>query len=197
MVFVGVSNPPSGTWPGTPYTVITNTPYIAEKPYLYVDTNINFYVMVPSLKTNSLGTSWASGPTPGVSVSISQFYIAQPGTDNAGSINAALNSGLNLILTPGIYHLTNSINVTRPDTIVMGLGFPTSVPTNGNPAMVISDVNGVKVSGILFDAGTTASPSLLEVGTATSSVDHSADPICLYDICCRVGGEFAGSRPTV
>ena len=100
---------------------------------------------------------------------------------------------MNLILTPGIYHLTNSILVTQPDTIVMGLGLPTLIPTNRNPAMVISDVDGVKVSGIIFDAGTTASPSLLEVGTATSSVDHSADPICLYDICSRVGGQFVGT----
>ena len=127
-------------------------------------------------ETNVIGTTWASGPTPGVSVPISQFYIAQPGTDNAGSINAALNSGLNLILAPGIYHLTNSILVTNPDTIVLGLGFPTLVPTNGNPAMVISDVDGVKVADILFDAGTTASPALLEVGPPGSSLDHSADP---------------------
>ena len=193
MVFVGVSNPPSGTWPNAKYTVITNTPLVREKPYLYVDSNTNFFVMVPNLKANSLGTTWASGPTPGVSVPISQFYLAQPGVDNARTINAALSSGLNLILTPGIYHLTNSILVTQPDTIVLGLGFPTLVPTNRNPAMVISDVNGVKVSSIIFDAGTTASPSLLQVGTATSSVDHSADPICLYDICSRVGGQFVGT----
>jgi hypothetical protein len=193
MVFVGVSNAPAGTWPGTPYTVITNTPLIREKPYLYVDSNTNFYVLVPSLETNYLGTSWGNGPTPGVSIPISQFYLAQPGVDNAGTINAALSAGMNLILTPGIYNLTNSILVTQPDTIVMGLGFPTLIPTNGNPTLVISDVDGVKVSGIIFDAGTTASPSLLEVGTTTSSVDHSADPICLYDICCRVGGEFAGT----
>ena len=192
MVFVGVSNPPSGTWPGTPYTVVTNTPLIREKPYLYVDGNTNFLVMVPNLETNSSGTTWSSGPTPGVSVPISQFYLAQPGLDNAGTINAQLSAGTNVILTPGIYHLTNSILVTQPDTIVLGLGYPTLVPTNGNPAMVISDVDGVKVSGIIFDAGTTASPSLLEVGTAVSSVDHSADPICLYDICSRVGGEFVG-----
>lgn len=193
MVFVGVSNPPSGTWPGTPYTVITNTPLVREKPYLYVDSNTNYFVMVPNLKTNSLGTTWASGPTPGFSIPISQFYLAQPGVDNAASINAALSSGLNLILTPGIYHLTNSLLVTQPDTIVLGLGFSTLVPTNRNPAMVISDVDGVKVSGIIFDAGTTASRSLLQVGTATSSVNHSADPICLYDICCRVGGQFVGT----
>jgi hypothetical protein len=193
MVFVGVSNPPSGTWPSPPYTVITNTPLIREKPYLYVDGNTNFLVMVPNLETNSLGITWASGPTPGVSIPISQFYLAQPGVDNAGTINAALNAGMNLILTPGIYYLTNSILVTQPDTIVLGLGFPTLIPTNGNPAMVISDVDGVKVAGIIFDAGTTASPALLEVGTAISSVDHSADPICLCDICSRVGGEFSGT----
>ncbi len=193
MVFAGVSNPPSGTWPGTAYTIITNTPLIREKPYLYVDSNTNYFVMVPNLATNSLGTTWANGPTPGISIPISQFYLAQPGIDNAASINAALNSGLNLILTPGIYQLTNSILVTQPDTIIMGLGYPTLIPTNRNPAMVISDVDGVKVSGIIFDAGTTASPSLLVVGTPANSMDHSADPICLYDICSRVGGQFAGT----
>jgi len=193
MVFVGVTKPPSGTWPGSKFTVITNTPLIREKPYLSLDNNTNFVVMVPNLGIINKGTSWASVPTPGVSVPISQFYLAQPGMDNAGTINAALNAGQNLILTPGIYHLTNSILVTQPDTIIMGLGYPTLIPTNRNPAMVISDVDGVKVSGIMFDAGTTASPSLLEVGTAPSSIDHSADPICLYDICSRVGGEFKGT----
>ena len=194
-VFLGDSSPPPQTWPGPypSYTVITNVPLIRQKPYLYVDSNTNFFVMVPNLRTNSVGTSWAGGATPGVSVPISQFYIAQAGVDNAGSINAALSSGLNLILTPGIYNLTNSILVTNPDTIVFGLGFPTLVPTNGNPAMVISDVNGVTVSDILFDAGTTASPSLLEVGPPGSSLDHSADPICLYDVHSRVGGQFAGT----
>ena len=193
MVFVGVSNPPSGNWPSPPYTIITNTPLVREKPYLYVDSNTNFFVRVPNLRTNSLGTTWTGGMTPGVSIPISQFYVAQPGVDNAGSINAALNAGMNLIVTPGIYNLTNSIQVTQPDTIVLGLGFPTLIPTNRNPAMVIADVDGVKVSDIIFDAGTTASPSLLLVGTATSSVDHSADPICLYDICSRVGGQFVGT----
>jgi len=193
MVFVGVSTPPAGTWPGSKFTVITNTPAIPEKPYLSIDNNSNFVVMVPNLRTNSIGTTWSAGLTPATAIPLSQFYLAQPATDNAGTINAALSAGMNLILTPGVYRLTNTIVVSRPDTIVMGLGYPTLVPTNGNVALLISDVDGVRVSGLMFDAGTTASPALLEVGSATSELRHSSDPICLYDISSRVGGEFKGT----
>lgn len=193
MVFVGVSNPPAGTWPAQVYTVITNTPLIAEKPYLYLDANDNYAVMVPALETNSSGTTWSAGPTPGVSIPIGQFYIANANADNAASINAALSAGLNLILTPGVYQLTSSLMVTKPDTIILGLGFPTLIPQNGTPALTISDVNGVKVGGVLFDAGPVQSTTLLQVGAGVSSVSHSSDPIFLYDIFMRVGGAAAGS----
>jgi hypothetical protein len=193
MVFVGVSNPPAGTWPSSVYTTITNTPLIREKPYLSVDSNGNYVVMVPALQTNSLGTTWAAGPTPGTSIPISQFYVAHADTDNAASINAALNSGLNLILTPGIYQLNSSLLVTRPDTIILGLGYATLVPQTAAPALVISDVDGVKVAGLIFDAGPVQTPALMQVGTATNSLDHSRDPIFLYDIVMRVGGATSGT----
>lgn len=193
MVFVGVSNPPAGTWPTKVYTIITNTPLIAEKPYLYLDTNGNYAVMVPALQTNSFGTTWANGPTPGVSLPIGQFYVAHSDTDTADSINTALNAGLNLILTPGVYQLNSSLMVTRPDTVILGLGFPTLIPQTGTPALTLSDVDGVKVAGLLFDAGPVQSPTLLQVGSGASPVRHSTDPIFLYDIFMRVGGAAAGS----
>ncbi len=193
MVFVGVSNPPAGIWPTKAYTTITNTPSIAEKPYLYLDTNGNYAVMVPALQTNTIGTTWATGPTPGISIPISQFYVAQADTDNAASINAALNAGLNLILTPGIYQLTDSLQVTRPDTIILGLGYPTLIPQTGTPALTVSDVDGVRVAGLLFDAGPVQSTTLLQVGNGASSLNHSGDPIFLYDISMRVGGAAAGT----
>jgi hypothetical protein len=193
MVFVGVSNPPAGTWPSSYYTVITNTPLIREKPYLCLDSNGNYEVMVPALETNSLGITWANGPTPGVAIPISQFYIAQAATDTAASINAALSSGLNLILAPGVYNLTDTIQVTRPGTIVLGLGLATLIPQTGVPAMVVSDVDGVEVAGLLFDAGPVQTPTLLEVGTTTpSALNHSGAPIFLYDISMRVGGAEPG-----
>jgi len=193
MVFVGVTRPPEGTWPNPPYTVITNTPVMREKPFLYLDASSNYTVMVPDLTANSIGTTWATAPTPGRAVPLSQFYLAQSATDTAASINAALRSGLNLILTPGVYHLTDSLLVTRPDTIIMGLGFPTLVPTGRNPSLVIADVPGVNVSDIIFDAGTTAAPTLLAVGTATNTLDFSADPSCFYDLSSRVGGATPGA----
>ena len=192
MVFVGVTTPPAGIWPNPPYTVITNTPLIREKPFLSLDASSRFVVIVPNLVTNSSGTTWATGPTPGAAIPISQFYLAQPGVDNAATLNAALRAGKDLMLTPGVYRLTNSLVVTRPDTMVLGLGFPTLVPVHQNPALVIADVPGVKVADIIFDAGPAASPCLLEVGTTTNARDDSADPICLYDLCGRVGGATAG-----
>jgi hypothetical protein len=54
-------------------------------------------------------------------------------------------------------------------------------------------VDGVKVAGLLFDAGPVQSTTLLQVGTTKSLLDHSRDPLCLYDIFMRVGGAAAGS----
>ena len=194
MVFVGVVNPPAGAWPKEPYTVIAQTPLIREKPYLFIDSDGNYFVMVPNLETNGTrGITWSKGTTPGTPLPIGQFYLAHPETDDAASINAALKQGRNLLLTPGIYHLAGSIQVTRPDTVVLGLGYPTLVPDQGTPALTVSDVDGVKVGGILFQAGTNNSGTLLQVGAPGSSASHAADPLFFYDIFCRVGGAAAGN----
>ena len=88
-------------------------------------------------------------------------------------MNIAIALGFDLILTPGVYHLDHAIQVWRPDTVVLGLGFPTLVPDNGVVAMSIADVPGVKLSGLMFDAGPVNSPVLLRVGTPNS---HRSNP---------------------
>jgi hypothetical protein len=194
MVFVGVNHPPAETWPAPPYTVIAQTPLIREKPYLFIDSGGNYFVMVPNLETNGTqGITWSNGMTPGTPLPINRFYLAHPEKDTAASINAALKQGKDLLLTPGIYHLENSIRISRPDTVVLGLGYPTLVPEQGTPAIEVSDVDGVKVGGILFEAGTNNSATLLQVGTPTGSASHAANPLFFYDIFCRVGGAAAGN----
>ncbi|MBM0278829.1 discoidin domain-containing protein [Micromonospora tarensis] len=187
VVFSGVAGAPANTFPTPPYTVVPKTPVSREKPYLYTDSSGAYRVFVPSLRTNSSGVTWAAGNTAGTSLPLTQFYVAHPG-DSAATINSALAQGLNLLFTPGVYHVGQTINVTRPDTVVLGLGFATLIADNGVTAMNVADVNGVKVAGLLFDAGTTRSPSLLQVGQSGANANHAASPISLHDVFLRVGG---------
>jgi hypothetical protein len=108
------------------------------------------------------------------------------------SINAQLDAGKDLLLTPGIYDLTEAIRVRRPDTVVMGLGFATLRPTKGNAAMTTADVDGLIVAGLLFDAGPDPSPVLLEVGPEGSKASHAKNPTSLHDVFFRVGGAGMG-----
>ena len=191
MVFAGSQGVPGTSFPNPPYTTVAQTPVTREKPFLYVDSAGAYQVFVPSVRTNSSGTSWASGSPAGSSLSIDSFYIVKPGA-TAAQINEALAAGKNLLVTPGVYHLNQTLQVNRPDTVILGLGLATLIPDNGITAMKVADVDGVKVAGLLFDAGTTNSPSLMEVGPTGSSATHTADPTSLHDVYFRVGGAGVG-----
>ncbi len=197
-VFSGVVGAPAQCFPaqtscGGPYTTLATSPVTREAPYPYMDSHGHYNVFVPSVQRNSVGTTWANGATPGSSVSIKRFFIAQP-TDSAERINRALDSGRDLILAPGIYHLDKSIKVTRPDTVVLGLGFPTLIPENGVVSMKVTSAKGVSISGMMFDAGTTNSPMLLQVGSRGERSDHdTSDPTALQDVFFRIGGAEPGS----
>ena len=200
-VFSGVVGAPAQCFPsqascGGPYTTLPTSPVTREAPYLYVDCDGNYNVFVPAVQNNSVGTTWSGGATPGSSIPIGKFYIASP-TDTPATMNKALGSGRNLILTPGVYNLDQSIQVTRPDSVVLGLGFPTLVPQNGIVSMTVNNAKGMMISGIIFDAGTTNSPMLLQVGTGHPRSDNVAsDPTVLSDVFFRIGGATPGSATT-
>ncbi|WP_284746818.1 chitobiase/beta-hexosaminidase C-terminal domain-containing protein [Amycolatopsis sp. RTGN1] len=191
MVFSGTSGAPANTFPNPPETTLSTTPVSRDVPYLYVDGTGKYRVFLPSLRTNASGPSWASGSTPGTSAPMSQFYVVKSG-DTASSINNALAAGCNLFFTPGIYHLDQTLNVTKAGTTILGIGYPTLVPDNGVNAMQVSDVDGVRLKGLLFDAGTTNSQALLTVGQSGSSASHAANPTTVQDVFFRIGGAIAG-----
>ena len=192
MVFVGVTRPPAGEWPEPPYTKIARTPVIREKPFLTVDKQGKWGVRVPALSHDTVGPTWSAGSTPGRALPLSGFYIARPEHDSAETINRALAAGKHLLLTPGTYELTAPLRITRAGTVVLGLGYATLRPTRGTLAMQVDDVDGVSVAGILFDAGATQSPALLQVGEAGHSRSHRNSPIALFDVFFRVGGAAEG-----
>src|SRR5712691_3663330 len=195
-VFSGVIGAPAQSFPNPTFTTLATSPVTREAPYLYVDAAGNYNVFVPSAQFNTRGTTWGSGQTPGTSISIDQFFVARP-TDSAATINLAISRGKNLILTPGVYHLDQSINVTRPDSVVLGVGFPTLVPDRGIVSMNVARAEGMLVSGIIFDAGTVNSPVLLQVGSGHARSDNEAsDPSVLADVFFRIGGATPGKATT-
>ncbi|MET8341243.1 discoidin domain-containing protein [Streptomyces microflavus] len=191
--FSGVEGAPATSFPEPRYTTLQTTPISREKPFLYLDGN-TYKVFVPAKRTNARGVSW-NGTPQGTSIDLNQFYVVKAGA-TAATINQALAQGLNLLFTPGIYHVDQTINVNRADTVVLGLGLATIIPDNGVTAMKVADVSGVKLAGFLIDAGTVNSPTLLELGPQNSSADHSANPTSIQDVYIRIGGAGAGKATT-
>ncbi len=194
MTFSGVEGAPANSFPEPRYTTLDTTPVSREKPFLYLDGG-ELKVFAPAKRADARGTTWADRTPQGESLPLSKFYVVKPGA-TAATINAALAQGLNLLFTPGIYHVDRTIEVNRPDTIVLGLGLATIVPDNGVTAMKVADVDGVRLAGLLIDAGPVNSPSLLEIGPADAAADHSADPTTLQDVYFRIGGAGPGKATT-
>jgi hypothetical protein len=184
----------SGLSGGTqPYTTLGSSPVTQEEPFLTVDAAGRYSVFVPSLRHDSTGPSWAGGTTAGTSIPVGRFFVATPGTP-VFAIDAALALGRDLILTPGVYDLSAPILVTRPNTVVLGLGFPTLVPQDGTPAMLVRGAPGVKLSGMIFDAGPENSRVLLQLGGPSARHSGSGDdPSLVQDVFFRIGGATAGS----
>jgi hypothetical protein len=201
-VFLGDNGAPATSFgPGTnQYTTLPSTPVSEEEPFLYTDSNGDDNVFVPAVQHDSVGPSYASGTEAGTSIPLRRFFVASPDTP-VSAINAALALGQNLILTPGVYNLSRPIDVTRPGTVVMGLGFATLIPQRGNVAMETANVPGIKLSGMIFDAGPRTSPALLVVGAHGGNLGfghgrpRNADwggrasaPTLVQDVFFRIGG---------
>jgi hypothetical protein len=189
-VFAGVKNAPAQSFPDPPYTTLDANPVSREKPFLQLDRKGRYSVFVPDARTDSSGTTWASGPTRGRAVPIKDFFVARP-SDSVRDINRALDRGQNLLFTPGIYAIDRTIDVERRDTVVLGLGMATLEARNGAVPMKVAD--GTEVSGLIFDAGPVNSPKLLQVGSRHGGWDRRhKQPTALHDVFFRIGGPHIG-----
>ncbi|TQL58586.1 chitobiase/beta-hexosaminidase C-terminal domain-containing protein [Rarobacter faecitabidus] len=203
-VFSGVTGAPTSTFPESSelnsgsdlaaqkkWTTINQTPISRDAPFLTWNATDGYGVYVPSAQTNSSGISWtATTAGPGTRLSLEDFYIAHPG-DSAATINAALESGLHLLLTPGHYALNEPIVVRNAGTVVLGLGLATLEPTDGNSVIKVADVSSVKISGLLIDAGSLLTDNLVKIGPIdghSADAGNAIDPTTLSDVFIRVGG---------
>jgi hypothetical protein len=196
-VFSGVVGAPAETaFPDPPYTTVDKTPVSREKPYLFVDAKGRYNVRVPSAKRNSAGTSWSAGQTAGRTLPLSDFYVAKP-SDSVRDINFQLLIGKNLLLTPGVYDIARSIEVRRPNQVVLGIGHATLTAVNGAIPLDVADVPGVVIAGVTVDAGLKESPVLLRVGKKNAwGWSTPTNPTTLSDVYFRVGGPHVGKADT-
>lgn len=177
------------------FTNIEETKKLSEKPFLYLDGD-EYKVFVPEIRENISGVSWGDGKAndgmgEGYSIPLSEFYVAKPG-DTAEEINEQIKDGKDIYFTPGKYYVDEPILVNhdknKDNTILLGTGMCSIIPTNDEAAMIVSDdLDGVRVAGLIFDAGT-YSKYLLKVGEDNSNQDHSKNPTVLQDIFFRIGG---------
>jgi hypothetical protein len=198
-VYSGVKGAPSPVFTGAcnQNTVLATSPVAEEEPFLYTDSSGKFNVFVPAVQTGSSGPSWSGGSEAGSSLPISSFFVANPATP-VPAINAALAAGKNLVLTPGVYDLSQPIVVPHPNTVVLGQGFATLVPQQGNAALVVVPNTGVKVSGLIVDAGPVNSHVLVSVGTPAPATAAAGNPDLIQDVFFRIGGaETTSTSATV
>ena len=192
-VFVGVEGAPAARCGGAGkgnVVVVAQTPTIAEKPFVAFDEVARWTLRVPALRIASSGASWtAAAPSSSSSYAVYSFtevYVATA-VDSASTINAKLATGLHVVLSPGIYKLEAPLQLSMPNQVLLGLGLATLIAANGLPAVAVANVDGVRVAGVLLQAGAKPTSTLLQWGVGSYAGD-AANPGVLSDVFARVGG---------
>lgn len=189
MVWQGCVNAPDSNESNSP---IANTPIIREKPFLFIGDDGEYKIFIPAWQENRVGVSWSDTDMGKGEVQdlLTHWYVAREG-DTDVEINAALQSGKNVFFTPGHYSLNAPIQVNKKNAILLGAGIAsvTLEPTENNTwgCIYADDKDGVIVAGLLMDSFNSTTYQI-RIGEEGVNTDHSANPILLTDITCRVGG---------
>ena len=189
MVWQGCINAPQANDVNSP---IATTPVIREKPFLFIDKDGEYKVFVPAWQRDRVGLSWSETEMGKGKVQdlLTDWYVAKEG-DTDVEINKALKAGKNVFFTPGHYSLNAPIQVNRKDAILLGAGIAsvTLEPTEKNTwgCIYADDKDGIIIAGLLMDSFNSTTYQI-RVGNEDAKADHSANPIMLTDITCRIGG---------
>jgi hypothetical protein len=184
-VFLGTKGAPASQNDGTISTVDA-TPRGAVKPYLHEDDG-TWSILVPPVEENVVGFN---NPTRAKRIDMADVFVAREG-DTAATINSGIASKKALLLTPAFYGLEKAISITKSDFVVLGIGFATLVPYNGNAAIdVAKNAHRVYICGLLLEPGTPVTHPSPTQPLLLWSGDHGV----AADIFSRVGA-FSYSRP--
>lgn len=178
----------SGQTPGKVVTV--PQPFSAEKPFLVFENNA-WFIHVPRFVAKVSG---AAASLVDLQLALDgEVFITRPNM-SADEINLGIRGKRGLLVTPGIYELTDPVEITEHNFVVLGIGFPTLIATQGQPAVQVADgLTEVRVAGLLLEAGTLMRPNstapLLRWGTKVNKeYTFPGKPAgLLSDVFARVG----------
>ncbi len=174
--------PAIGNHPPGDIDNVEHAPVVRESPFVYYQ-NGQFYVFDPSVQFDQRGYDWSLDNT-GTSLPLSDFYIANATTDTAETLNSALSSGEDVLLTPGAYTLDAALTVPKRNQVVFGLGESTLTADNGTPTLVVNDrATGAVLAG--FDAngsGNTYPADQIVIGNTPNATGSPYDPTTLSDV---------------
>lgn len=194
MVFVGTHGAPSSHCGRGPqgqqnaYVTVDRTPVIAEKPFVTIDANGKYSLQVPQPRRDSIGPHLTIDNT--ITFDFKDVFVARA-TDQTATIVAKLAEGKHVVLSPGIYHLTETLVLVGNGQVLLGLGYATLIPpSNGQPCVrVLPNLEGVRVAGLLLQAGAAKTKVLLQWGDSDAKdPGNPQSPGFLQDVFARVGG---------
>eukprot|EP00929_Paragymnodinium_shiwhaense_P007709 TRINITY_DN111620_c0_g1_i1.p1 TRINITY_DN111620_c0_g1~~TRINITY_DN111620_c0_g1_i1.p1 ORF type:complete len:709 (-),score=127.99 TRINITY_DN111620_c0_g1_i1:192-2318(-) len=165
------------------YVTVDETPIIAEKPFITIDTWGKYHLNVPQVVEKRRSVMFEKES---VQHDFSRVYVATE-ADSAAMINARLSAGKHVVLSPGVYYLDAPLELNYKNQVLLGLGMATLVASKGNAVVKVGNVGGVRVAGILMEAGPVLSETLLEWGDSKFEGSR-LNPGLLHDVFARVGG---------
>jgi hypothetical protein len=186
-------------------TVDMSPKLTVEKPFVILGKDTRYYLHVPQPRF--------AGATPNgadltgehdvvrdfnrVRVAVANTTNGEPDKNVAKKINQALQQGKDIVLSPGIYYLSEPLEITKSDQVILGLGLATLVaPTDGRPCIKVPPgLDGVRVAGIMLEASVIKKLSedmvacFIEWGEESANyAGNPKNPGVLTDIFARVGG---------
>lgn len=153
---------------------VDQSPSVAEKPYI-TKNGSTWSLVKPKLRKNVRGPSFDEGGNPvgdaGESIDFSHVYVAKKGT-TATEINKEIANGKHIILSPYVYHLEDSIRLTKSGTVLLGLGLATLECAELRPCIVMGAVDDVRVAGFtIAGAVNSNNDAWVQIGDAKYSGD--------------------------
>lgn len=194
-------------------SVVHNPRVTVEKPFIAMENDGTYKLRVPAprfrheaaLGPDLDGESDSVRDFSAVRVAVADQTEGVPDLCVAQKINQALAEGKDVVLSPGVYHLSESLRVTHNSQVILGLGLATLLaPTDGSSCVTVAaNLQGVRLAGFMVEASAIPEKkhrnfvaSLIEWGDEDIQHDkgNSSNPGVLSDIFARVGGSNLNRR---